>query len=64
MTRRHHRTPGYGFTAQMAQADFLTFTRWYDRRGLLERPTMAECESSFSQPDGVTAEAAPVRDAA
>ncbi|HUF87157.1 MAG TPA: hypothetical protein VMM59_07220 [Thermohalobaculum sp.] len=69
MTHHHYRHPGYGFAAQIARADLTTFSRWYDRRCLLERPGLAECEASLSQPDEAAPEATPeaarpMRDAA
>ena len=50
MSRNHH--TGFGFDAETARSDFATFTRWHDRRCLLPRPTMAECEATPSS-DGL-----------
>lgn len=62
MTQYHAHNPGFGFAAQMAKADFLTFARWYAQRSTLTPPTMAECVASLSQPE--PAAPAPMRDAA
>lgn len=51
MTRKHSDRRAFGFAAQLARADLTGFTRWYDRRCLLDRPSMAECEASLSRPD-------------
>ncbi len=65
MTEDHARNPGFGFAAQMARADLLTFTRWYAERSVLTRPTMAECTASLSEPEPSTrTPAAARRDAA
>lgn len=61
MTHHRHRPLGYGFAAQIARTDLTTFGRWYDRRCLLERPGMAECQASLSQPEDATPEAAQQR---
>ena len=65
MTQHQAQNPGFGFAAQMARADFLTFARWYVQRSHLAQPTMAECVASLSEPETSTpAPAAQMRDAA
>lgn len=65
MTDHHAQNPVFGFAAQMAQADFLTFARWYVQRSHLAQPTMAECVASLSAPETTTpAPAVQMRDAA
>ena len=65
MTQHHTQIPGFGFAAQMANADFLTFTRWYVQRSQLARPAMAHCVASLSEPEPATPQsAAPMREAA
>ena len=65
MTEHHVLNPGLGFAAQMANADFLTFTRWYVQRSQLARPAMADCVASLSEPEPATPQsAAHMREAA
>jgi len=64
MTRSFPDRREFGFAAQAARADLTSFTRWHDRRGLIARPGMAECEASLSRPEDESIPAAPMREVA